>query len=355
MNEKRPHKRFFWILVSVLLLLFAACGASQPQTEEVMVEVTRVVSEMVVVEGEPVEVTRVVAMDVDTSAALPEPGVAAMQATPAPTSAASSQTQQRLIIKDGRMILTVLDTETAVNSATQLTVGLGGYVISQNMFDDDQGFKYATMRVAVPVDQFEFALRELRKLGDVTDESSSGEDVTDEYVDLNSRLTNLQATRQRLLDFLEQAQTIDEILEVNEELKSVEEDIAVIQGRVNFLQDRAAFSTIDLTLNPLLPTPTPSPTPTATPLPTPESWLPGNTAQTAVVELENTAANVADFGIFYGILCGPWLLVLLLVIWIIVSVRRWLQRRNTTAPIASAAPQSSIEQPAAEGESNDEA
>ncbi|MCA9933885.1 MAG: DUF4349 domain-containing protein, partial [Anaerolineales bacterium] len=244
-----------------------------------------------------------------------------------------------------------VDTETAVNSATELAVGLGGYVISQNMYDDDQSFKYATMRVAVPVDQFEFALRELRKLGDVTDESSSGEDVTDEYVDLNSRLTNLQATRQRLLDFLEAAQTIDEILEVNEELNRVEEEIAVIQGRVNFLRDRAAFSTIDLTLNPLLPTPTPSPTPTATPLPTPESWLPGDTAQTAVVELQNTATNVADFSIFYGILCGPWLLALFVLLWITLRVRRWLRGRKSTPPTAPA-----IQQPAAgEGEANDEA
>ncbi len=279
----------------------------------------------------------------------PEPIV---QATPAANSAASGQTQQRLIIRDGRMVVTVVDTETAVNSATNLAVGLGGYIISQNMFDDVQGFTYANMRLAVPVDQFEFALRELRKLGEVTDESSSGEDVTDEYVDLNSRLTNLQATQERLLEFLDEAETIDEILEVNEELTKVEEDIAVIQGRINFLRDRAAFSTIDLTLNPLLPTPTPSPTPTATPLPTPESWLPGDTAETAVVQLQNTAQNVADFGIFYGILCGPWLVVLLLVLWVTLRLRRWWRGRRSSGETAVSAPTVAAEE---EGGANDEA
>lgn len=337
-------KGWLWSTVALLavLLALAACGGSEAE----MVEVTRVVTEVVMEEGSVVEVTGVVVetvietfeMDTAGNAAPPAPALA--QATPVP----SSQPQQRLIIKDGRMVITVVETTTAVNSATQLAVGLGGYIISQNMQADDRGYTYATMRLAVPVDQFEFALRELRKLGEVTDESSSGEDVTDQYVDLNARLTNLQATRQRLLEFLDAAETIDEILEVNEELTKVEEDIAVIQGRLNFLRDRAAFSTIDLTLNPLLPTPTPSPTPTATPLPTPQTWLPGDTAETAVVQLQNTAQNVADFTIFYGIMCGPWLLLLLLLVWVALRLRRWWLGRGVTA-VAQAS----------EGEENDEA
>ncbi len=329
-------KGWLWSTMALLaaLLALAACGGSAAET----VEVTRVVMEVVMEEGSVVEVTRVVVesvietfeMDTAGNAASPAPGVA--QATPVPSSAApgSSQPQQRLIIKDGRMIITVVDATTAVNRATELAVGLGGYIISQNMHAGDQGYTYATMRLAVPVDQFEFALRELRNLGEVTDESSSGEDVTDEYVDLNARLTNLQATQQRLLEFLDAAETIDEILEVNEELTRVEEDLAVIQGRLNFLRDRAAFSTIDLTLNPLLPTPTPSPTPTATPLPTPQTWLPGDTAETAVVQLQNTAQNVADFTIFYGIMCGPWLLLLLLLAWVALWLRRWWSGRGAT-------------------------
>lgn len=324
-------KRIYWlssVLVAALMLL-TACGAGQPQTNEVIVEVTRVVAETVVMEGETVEVTGIVtdAEGGAVAAAPPVPTANANTAAPAATPAAAGQPQQRLIIKDGRMVIVVDDTEQAVNEATQLVVDMGGYIISQNVSDDDQGYKYATMRLAVPVAQFEVAMRALRQLGDVSDESSSGEDVTEEYTDLNSRLTNLQATRDRLLEFLQQAQTIDEILEVNEELNSVEEEIAVIQGRINFLHDRAAFSTIDLTLNPLLPTPTPTPSPTPTLIPTPESWRPGDTAETAVVQLQNTTQNVADFVIYFGILCGPWLLLLLLLVYAVVTVRRWLEKR----------------------------
>jgi hypothetical protein len=89
---------------------------------------------------------------------------------------------------------------------------------------------------------------------------------------------------------------------------------------MNFLADRAAVSTINLTINPWIPTATPTqtptstPTPTATPthtptpLPTPDEWRPGDTAHTALVSLENTSTSTADFLIYNGITCGPWLL-----------------------------------------------
>ncbi len=338
-----------WGIVALLSLLVAqvACGASQPEMVETVVEVTRVVTETVIEEGQVVEVTRLLAEE-----SIAESESPALQATPQATSAAASeQAPQRLIIKDGRMVITVVDTETAVSRATQFVAELGGYIISQSTYDDDQGYKYATMQLAVPVGQFEFTMRELRALGEVTDESSSGEDVTDEYVDLNARLTNLQITRERLLEFLDEAETIDETLEVNEELNKVEEEIAVIQGRIDSLRDRAAFSTIDLTLNPLLPTPTPSPTPTATPLPTPESWRPGDTAETAVVQLQNSAQNAADFTIFYGILLGPWLIVLLLTLWVVMRLRRWWQGRTASSTLPDSTPADSGE----EGGVNDEA
>ncbi len=322
MNPFKFRKRWLWILLVPLLLY-----ACQAETVVEQVEVTRVITETVVEEGEAIEVTRIVLVEDAQSAEVPAEEESAeegslLAATPAPTrgeTAASAASQQRLIIKDGRLTVVVDDTETAVNMATNLTVELGGYIISQNIHDDPQGYRFATIRLAVPVTQFEVAMRDLRGLGQVTNESSSGTDVTDEFVDLNSRMTNLQLTRDRLRSFLDQATNVAETLAVNEELKQVEEEIALIQGRINFLRDRSAFSTIDLTINPWIPTPTATatatatPTPTATPLPTAEVWRPGDTAVVAAVQLQDTAQNTADFFIFNGIVCGPWLLFLLLV------------------------------------------
>jgi hypothetical protein len=239
------------------------------------------------------------------------------------------------------MTMVVQDTEAAVNSATELVVALGGYIISQRVYDDDQGYRFASIRLAVPVLSFEDAMRSLRRLGQVTNESASGEDVTDEFVDLNSRLANLGATRDRVRSFLDQAETVAQALEVNEELKKLEEEMAVIQGRLNFLRDRAAFSTIDLTINPWIPTPTPTLTPTPTPtatatptatstsIPTAQTWRPGDTAETAAVQLRNTTQSIADFLIYNGIVCGPWLLlIMLLLVFPVWRVSRNLRQRE---------------------------
>lgn len=320
MNAKRLIGPVF--LLACLMLILIACGAAEgPQAYTV--EVTRVVTETVVetVEAEEVmvEVTRVVV----ESVVMAEGDTAA---PPQPIGTAVHQTaqQQRLIIKNGNMHITVEDTETAVNQATDTAVQLGGYIISQQVWDEG-AYRFATMRLAVPVLRFEDALRAFRTLGTVTNEAASGEDVTDEYVDLQSRLDNLIATRDRLRSFLDQATTVEEALRINEELKLVEEEIAVIQGRLNYLGDRAAFSTVDLALNPWIPTPTPSPTPSPTPIPTAQAWHPGNTVQLAAVDLQETAQGTADFGIYYGIVCGPWLVLLGLaglVVWKIVTWRR---------------------------------
>jgi hypothetical protein len=317
MNAKRLIGPVF--LLACLLLMLIACQSAEPM----MVEVTRVVTETIVetvqLEGAAVEVTRVV---VETVVVAED----AMATAPQPIGTAVHQTaqQQRLIIKNGHMTITVEDTETAVNQATDTAVQLGGYIISQQVWDDGV-YRFATMRLAVPVLRFEDALRAFRALGTVTNEAASGDDVTDQYVDLQSRLDNLIATRDRLRTFLDQATTVEEALRINEELKQVEEEIAVIQGRLHYLADRAAFSTIDLTLNPWIPTPTPSPTPTNTPIPTAQAWHPADTVKLAAVDLQETAQGTADFGIYYGIVCGPWLVFFGLVglaVWKVVVWRR---------------------------------
>jgi hypothetical protein len=298
-GERKLHAKRSWLAAAIvaMLLVLAAC-ATQSET----VEVTRVVTETVTAEGEEMEVTRVVTEAVTESADASVPNV--------------QQPQARLIIKNGELAIVVVDTETAVATATQLVADLGGYIISQQIFDTQFGRSAANMQLAVPVTQFETALNQLRELGQVTNDFAGGQDVTNEFVDLGSKLDNLTATRDRLRTFLDEAKTVEEALRVNDQLKQVEEEIAIIQGRLNYLSDRAAFSTIDLSLQPLLPTPTPSPIPTA------ESWQPGNTAQVAVVSLQESAQQTADFSIYYGIVCGPWLLLVGLSVWVFWRIRR---------------------------------
>ena len=294
-------KHLYWLVAVIAALLFglAACSP-EPEAEVVLVGESRLVTETVVNEAEAVAITTEI---VPESAATVEPNT-------------QLQPQARLIIKNGELTIIVIDTETAVSHATQLVADLGGYIINQQIVDSQFGLRSATMKLAVPVTQFEAALTQLRTLGDVTNDYAGGEDVTSEYVDLGSRLDNLIATRDRLRTFLDQAENVQEALRVNNELKTVEEEIALIQGRRNYLSNRAAFSTIDLTLQPLLPTATPSPIPTVS------SWQPGTTAQVAAVRLQDSAQKTADFSLYYSIVCGPWLLLLGVLSWLGYRLRR---------------------------------
>ncbi len=229
---------------------------------------------------------------------------------------ASPYRDTRLIIKNGEMTLLVADTDRAIDQATGVAVDTGGYIVSSKTWLDN-GFKYATMTMGVPSDQFEVAQRRLRGLAlEVQNDTASGQDVSQEYVDLQSRLTNLEATAARIRDFLKDAKKVDEALQVNQQLSEVENEIEQVKGRMQFLKDRSAFSTLAVTLNPQRPTPTPAPTPT------PQVWQPGQTVEAAGNTLGNLLRGLVDAVIWFGIVLLPLVIPVLALVALVVYFRR---------------------------------
>jgi hypothetical protein len=157
----------------------------------------------------------------------------------------------------------------------------------------------------------------------VLDENASGEDVTDQYVDLQSQLTNLEATRARIQEFLQDAKTIDEALRINQELANIEAQIEQIKGRMNFLNDRSAFSTITVNFEPefpiLTPTPTPTMAPTSTPRPTATlaPWKPGETFGDAQRTVTVVYRGIGNFLIWLVVVVLPILLPPAIAIWLL--------------------------------------
>jgi len=246
------------------------------------------------------------------------------------------QNTNRKIIKNADMRLLVQDTDVAISRSTQIVTDLGGYIVSsrtwyQNYFGNN--LRYATITIGIPVDQFERALQRFRDLSvRVLDENASGEDVTDQYVDLQSQVQNLEATRARIQEFLKDAKTVDEALRINQQLSEIEGEIEQLKGRMNYLADRAAFSTITVNFEPELPilTPTPTPTiaPTFTPRPTstPVPWKPGETFSNAKKAVTFTYRGIADFLIWLFVVILPVFLPFILVLWGLWK----LFRRNKT-------------------------
>jgi len=232
----------------------------------------------------------------------------------------------RLIIKDGNVQLLVEDTDVAIDGVMQAVGDLGGYVLSSRIWYQPWGeedYKYASITIGVPAAEFERAIRRLRALAvRVLDETSTGEDVTDQYVDLQSRLESLQATRSRILEFLDQARTVQEALTVNDELAAVEAQIEEVQGRINYFSDRAAFSTITIQIEPELPeiVPTPTPTATLTPTPTPTAtpvpWDPSETFDSAKGAVTTLYRFAADLLIWTVVVALPVLIPIGFVVWL---------------------------------------
>jgi len=310
--------------ICLFLLLFAGIvGCAQSTPEVIVVKETQVVvmaEEPVVVEKEvpaPAEVpAEVQSADSSDLAPMPQPG--------------------RMIIKNGELHLEVGDTDVAIDRITQMIYDLGGYIISSQTYyqeSAEKNYKYATLNVGVPSGDFEVALRRLREIAErVVDETASGQDVTEEFVDLESKLENLKVTRDRIREFLDQAKTVEEALKVNDQLSSVEEEIATIQGRMNYLQDRSAFSTIMISLAPVIPTATPGPTPTTTPTPTSTPWAPVETFRSAGSILGDIWRELINTVIYVGVVCVPFLLPLALLVWFGLWLRKRMRARRKPVP-----------------------
>jgi hypothetical protein len=240
---------------------------------------------------------------------------------------ASPYQQNRMIIKNGEMTLLVADTDRALDQATGVAVDSGGYIVSSKTWLQD-GYKYAALTMGIPSDQFEVAQRRLRGLAlEVQNDTASGQDVSQEYVDLQSRLTNLEATAARIREFLDKATKVADALEVNQQLSDVEGQIEQVKGRMQFLKDRSAFSTLALTLNPQVPTPTPYPTPT------PVAWQPGKTITAAGDTLGGLLRGLVDAVLWLGIVLLPLAIPVVAIVAIVVYFNR--RRKGKRAGPAS--------------------
>jgi hypothetical protein len=239
-----------------------------------------------------------------------------------------------LIVKNANLRLLVEDTPIAIDRLTQIVEDVDGYIVSSRVWYQDQlesKYQFATLTIRVPVDDFELAMRRIRGVSRlVLDESTTGDDVTGEYVDLSSQLENLQATRDRIRTFLDQAKNAEEALAVNQQLSQVEAQIAQIQGRMKSLFDQAVYSTITVTLEPELPIPQAEFTPTAT------IWSPNNTVAQASDTLVDIARDLVDLGIWILIVVLPLVIVPLLLVMLVVYVVRTRRARRKQKQVANA-------------------
>lgn len=222
-----------------------------------------------------------------------------------------------LIIYTGDISMIVAETEAAVSEIEALTARLGGRVISSSLFQSSGNAFSGQMTIRVPVEQFEAAMNEIQELAvEVRRAERDSEDVSEEYVDLQARLENLEATADRVRDFLDEADNVEEALAVNQELSRLESEIEAYKGRIQYLESRAAFSTITVNL---------TPDELAQPIEV-GGWRLTGTARNAVEALLNALQGLARFLVWLGIFVLP--LAVLILAPLALIVRYALRRRR---------------------------
>jgi hypothetical protein len=304
----KSHFNLFVLLVAAGTMLSACGGAAAPAAQEAPALIEPYAEEG----SAPAEIAP--AMPESESAKQGSDSSALPVGPVYNTGEGSVPSDANLIIKNADIKLLVEDTDTAIDRATQIVGDAGGYIISSRVWYqphyDGENYKYATITIGVPFQQFERALTRLRGIAaKVLDESASGEDVTNQYVDLQSQLTNLEATRERVKSFLDDAKSVDEALRINAQLSEIERQIEEIKGRMNYLEDRAAYSTITVTFQPELPEILPTPTPE------PKPWDPGETFEKAKKSVTRAYQGIVDLLIWFFVVLVPILAPPVLIVW----------------------------------------
>jgi len=159
-------------------------------------------------------------------------------------------TEERMIVRSGEMELVVEDVVQASEDIAQLAAGLGGYVVSSYISGEEEDMR-GWISFRVPDDQFETAMAQLGDLAvRIKSERTYSQDVTEEYIDLQARLRNAEATEEQYLALLEQAVDVDDILSIYDSLNRIRAEIEQIEGRIQYLERTTSTSLISVSLEP---------------------------------------------------------------------------------------------------------
>lgn len=150
------------------------------------------------------------------------------------------------VIKTADLELEVEGFADAMSRATSVAARYQGFVVSTSTGGAEA--RRGTIVLRVPAERFEDAMNDLRGLGEVRHQRVSGEDVAQEFVDLEARLRHLDAQERVMLGLFDEAATVADTIRIQNELSGIQLQIEEIEGRLRYLRDQTSLSTISVTL-----------------------------------------------------------------------------------------------------------
>lgn len=159
-------------------------------------------------------------------------------------------TLDRTIIRNGSVAIEVESVADSFERVRQIAEGAGGFV-AESSFTGSGDSQSASLTLRVPAARFGDVVAELQGMAlEVRNVTSSSQDVTEEFTDLEASLRNLRAVEQQYLTLLSRAEAIEDILLVQDRLNGVRYEIERVQGRLNLLENLTSLATIRVSLSP---------------------------------------------------------------------------------------------------------
>jgi hypothetical protein len=233
-----------------------------------------------------------------------------------------AQEQERLVIENADLAIVVEDPRARMSEISALANEFGGYVVSSNLYQSFTSFGVevpeATIVIRVPSARLDAALERIKEdVVDVQYENRSGQDVTNQYVDLQSRLRAKEAAEEKLLEIMEEATRAEDVLAIYLQVQSVQTEIEQLKGQIQYLEESAALSSISVRLiaeegtQPIEIGP----------------WKPEGAAREAIQDLIIFFQNFVDALIRFVLLTLPALILIAIPLFIVYLIGRAAYRR----------------------------
>ncbi len=318
-------KRLLFVLVIIVSLFLTACGAAATSQASRTYDLVPGMGG-----GAP-------SLQEAPAAAPPVPfandaAKSGVQNSAGQTTSSTAPSSDRLVIQTAELTIVVKDVNARSTAIQDMAKQMGGFVVSANVYqtyaNNGTQVPQADVVIRVPQEQLDAALAQIKQgTVDVKSETRSGQDVTDQYVDLQSRLTAKQAAADQLTKIMQNATRTQDVLDVYQQLQQVNSDIEVLKGQIKYYEQSASLSAITVHI---------VAEETVQPIQV-GGWKPQGVARDAIQNLIFFWQGFINFLITFFLLILPVLITIAIPFVLVFLLLRWIFRK-VWKPKAKAVP-----------------